>query len=60
MNECGARDVRSWERTMDIIQGYLEVNDDVESETMSYLREVWTERQRDERNRVNVFKSEDK
>ena len=42
------------ERTMDVIKGYVEVNDDVENETMKYLGEVWTERQRNERNRVNV------
>ena len=40
------------ERTMDIIKGYVEVNDDVENETMKYLGEVGTERQR---NRVNVI-----
>ena len=38
------------ERTMDVIKGYVEVNDDVENETMIYLGEVWTERQRNERN----------
>ena len=43
------------ERTMDVIKGYVEVNDDVENETMKYLGEVWTERQRNERNRVNVI-----
>ena len=43
------------ERTMDIINGYVEVNNDVENETMKYLGEVWTERQRNERNRVNVI-----
>ena len=43
------------ERTMDIIKGYGEVNDDVENEIMRYLGEVWTERQRKERNRVNVI-----
>ena len=33
----------------------------VERETIRYLGEVWTERQRNERNRVNVFlKSEEK
>ena len=41
------------ERTMDIIKGYVEVNNDVENETLKYLGEVWTERQRNERNRVN-------
>ena len=34
------------ERTMDVIKGYVEVNDDVKNETMKYLGEVWTERQR--------------
>ena len=43
------------ERTMGVIKGYVEVNDDVENETMKYLGEVWTERQRNERNRVNVI-----
>ena len=43
------------ERTMVVIKGYVEVNDDVENETMKYLGEVWTERQRNERNRVNVI-----
>ena len=43
------------ERTMDVIKGYVEVNDDVENETMKYLGEVWTEKQRNERNRVNVI-----
>ena len=43
------------ERTMGVIKGYVEVNDDVENETMKYLVEVWTERQRNERNRVNVI-----
>ena len=38
------------ERTMEVIKGYVEVN-----ETMKYLGEVWTERQRNERNRVNVI-----
>ena len=52
--------IRTWdvleekERTMDVIKGYVEVNDDVENETMKCLGEVWTERQRKERNRVNV------
>ena len=36
------------ERTMEVIKGY------VENETMKYLGEVWTETQRNERNRVNV------
>ena len=64
---CGGKSdmVRRWlstcdvleekERTMDVIKGYVEVNDDVENETMKYLGEVWTERQRNERNRVNVI-----
>ena len=43
------------ERTMDVIKGYVEVNDDVENETMKHLGEVWTERQRNERNCVNVI-----
>ena len=43
------------ERTMDVIKGYVEVNDDVENETVKYLGEVWTKRQRNERNRVNVI-----
>ena len=43
------------ERTVDVIKGYVEVNDDVENETIQYLGEVWTERQRNERNRVNVI-----
>ena len=43
------------EITMDVIKGYVEVNDDVENETMTYLGEVWTERQRNARNRVNVI-----
>ena len=43
------------ERTMDVIKGYVEVNNDVENETMKYLGEVWTERRRNERNRVNVI-----
>ena len=53
--------IRTWdvldekERTMDIIKGYVEVNDDVENEAMKYLGEVWTERQRNEKNRVNVI-----
>ena len=28
------------ERTMDVIKGYVEVNDDVEIDTMNYLGEV--------------------
>ena len=55
--------MRTWdvldekEITMDIIKikGYVEVNDDVENETTKYLGEVWTERQRNERNRVNII-----
>ena len=40
--------LRTWdvleekERIMDVIKGYVEVNDDVENETMKYLGEVWT------------------
>ena len=40
------------ERTMDVIKEYVEVNDDAENETLKYLGEVLTERQR---NRVNVI-----
>ena len=40
------------ERAMDVIKGYVEVNDDVENETMRYIGELWTERQ------GNVLKSE--
>ena len=53
--------LRTWdvleekERTMGVIKGYVQVNDDVENKTMKYLGEVWTERQRNERNRVNVI-----
>ena len=43
------------ESTMDVIKGYVEVNDDVEKETMKYLGEVWTERQRNKTNRINVI-----
>ena len=52
--------MRTWdvldekEKTMDVIKGYVDVNDDVVNETMKYLGEVWTERQRKKRNRVNV------
>ena len=48
--------LRTWdvlegkERTMDVIKGYV-----VENETNKYLGEVWTERQRNERNCVNVI-----
>ena len=53
--------MRTWnvldekERTMDVVKGYVEVNDDVENEAMKYLGEVWTERQRNKRNRVSVI-----
>ena len=53
--------LRTWdvleekERIMDVLKRYVEVNNDVENETMKYLGEVWTERQRNERNRVNVI-----
>ena len=40
------------ERTIDVIKGYVETSDDMENETMNYMIEVWTERQR---NRVNVI-----
>ena len=43
------------ERTIDVIKGDVEVNNDVENETMKYLEEVWNERQTNERNRVNVI-----
>ena len=41
--------------TIDVIKGYVEVSDDVENETMKYMGEVWTERQRNESHRVNVI-----
>ena len=51
--ECKSYDLvrRRWIRdvldekeiTMDIINRYVEVNDDVENETMRYMGEVWTE-----------------
>ena len=53
--------MRTWdvldekERIRDIVKGYVEVIDDVENETMRYLGEVWIERQRNEKNRVNVI-----
>ena len=53
--------MRTWdvldekERTMDVIKGYVDVNDDVVNETMKYRGKVWTERQRNKRNRVNVI-----
>ena len=40
---------------MYVIKGYVEVNDVVENEIIRYLGEVWTKRQRNERNRVNVL-----
>ena len=40
------------ERTMDVIKGYVEVNNDVENETMKYMGELWTEGQM---NRVNMI-----
>ena len=40
---------------MNVIKGYVELNNDVENETMRYMAEVWTERQRNERNRINVI-----
>ena len=39
---------------MDVIKGDVEVNDEVERETMRYIAEVWMEIQRNERNRVDV------
>ena len=53
--------MRTWdvldekEIIMDVLKRYVEVNDDVEKETLKYMGEVWTERQRNERNRVNVI-----
>ena len=32
------------EKTMDVIKGYVEVNNDVENETLKYLGEVWTDK----------------
>ena len=52
--------MRAWdgldekERSLNVIKGYVEANEDMERETLRYLGEVWTERQRNERNRVNV------
>ena len=42
---------------MHVIKGYVAVNDDVGIEPMRQLAEVWTERQRNARNRV-VMKKE--
>ena len=42
-------------RTMEVVKGYVEVNEDVESEAIRYLGEVWTETQRNKMNRVNVL-----
>ena len=42
------------ELAMDVIKGYVEVNGELERETMRYLGEVWTERQIHCRNRVAV------
>ena len=53
--------MRTWdvlddkERTMDVIKGYVNMNDDLENETMKYMGEVWNERQRNENNCVNVI-----
>ena len=43
------------ERTMDVIKGYVEVNNDVENVTKKYFGQLWTEKQRNERNHVNVI-----
>ena len=45
--ECKCYDMvrRRWLRTMDVIKGYVEVNNDVENETLKYLGEVWTEKE---------------
>ena len=51
MDECWKTRKEQW----DAIKGYVEVNDDVENETMKCLEEVWTKRQRNERNRENVI-----
>ena len=32
---------------MNVLKEYVEVNDDVENETMRYLGEVWTERKKE-------------
>ena len=53
--------MRTWdvldekEGTMDVVKGYVELNDVVENGTMKYMGEVWTERQRNESNSVNVI-----
>ena len=53
--------IRAWdglddkERTMDVIKIYVEVNDYMDSETIRYPGELWTERQRNEKNRIHVF-----
>ena len=39
---------------MNVIKLYVEVNDDVENKTIKYMEDVWTERQGNERNCVNV------
>ena len=56
---------RKWKRTWDelrekkrkigVIKGYVEVNHVGENETLKYPGEVWTERQRNERNSVNIM-----
>ena len=43
------------EKTYDVIKGYVEVNEEVERDTMRYLGEVWTEIHRNERNRVMCY-----
>ena len=47
------------ERTLNVINGYVEVTADVENKTIKYLGEVWTKIQRNERNRVNVMLKSD-
>ena len=55
--ECnGAWDgLEEKERKMGVMKVYVEVNDDVENGTIRYPGEVWSESQRNERNRVNVL-----
>ena len=52
--------MRAWdgldekERAMNVMKGYVEVNDEVERDAMQYLGQMWIERQRNERNHVDV------